>query len=123
MSKSLDQISPFSARDRGISLSALNSMLAFNRALFNNLTVAAPLEIRHGANGVQISVNTKYLVPPGEEGDILYHDGTAWVTLAAPAADSVLYFDTAAGIPSWLATTDACPTTTTTTAAPTTTTA
>jgi len=101
MSKSLDQISPFSARDRGISLSALNSMLAFNRALFNNLTVAAPLEIRHGANGVQISVNTKRMLP-----------------MTLPAFDAVLAFDSATGTVYWLETTDACPTTTTTTAAP-----
>ena len=105
MSKSLDQLPPFSKRDRGVSVSALNSMLEFNKALFNNLSVAAPLEKRSGANGLQISVNAKRLLPP------------------LPDFDAVLAFDSATSEVYWLETTDACPTTTTTTAAPTTTTA
>ena len=96
MSKPLDQVPPFSKRDRGVSLSALNSMLEFNKALFNNLTVAAPLEIRHGATGLQIAVNTKRILPP------------------LPDFDAVLAFDSATSDVYWLETTDACPTTTTT---------
>ena len=96
MSKSLDQLPPFSKRDRGVSVSALNSMLEFNKALFNNLSVAAPLEIRHGASGLQIAVNSKRLLPP------------------LPDYDAVLAFDSATGTVYWLATTEACPTTTTT---------
>ena len=97
MSKSLDQLPPFSKRDRGVSVSALNSMLEFNKALFNNLSVAAPLEIRHGASGLQISVNAKRMLP-----------------MTLPDYDAVLAFDSATGTVYWLATTDACPTTTTT---------
>jgi len=118
MPKPLDQIPPFRAGTRTLSAADMNAIRIAAQSLASNFTVAAPLEKRQGADGVQLRVNTKYLLPPGEQGDILYHDGTSWVTLAAPAADSVLYFDTAAGIPSWLETTDACPTTTTTTAAP-----
>jgi len=64
------------------------------------------------------------VLPAGSEGDILYHDGTSWVVLAAPAWDAVLHFDfTGTGLPEWIQTIEDCPTTTTTTAAPTTTTA
>jgi len=106
MPKPLDQIPPFRAGTRTLSAADMNAIRIAAQSLASNFTVAAPLEKRQGADGVQLRVNTKRMLP-----------------MTLPAFDAVLAFDSATGTVYWLETTDACPTTTTTTAAPTTTTA
>jgi len=51
--------------------------------------------------------------PLASKGEIQFFDGDVWAPLPAPAADSVLFFNSATGLPQWIATTTLAPPTTT----------
>ena len=91
MPKPLDQIPPFRAGTRTLSAADMNAIRIAAQSLASNFTVAAPLEKRQGADGVQLRINPKWLLPP------------------LPDFDAVLAFDSATGTVYWLETTDDCP--------------
>lgn len=125
MTKPLSQIKRVLPGQGVLSASDLNAALDFLKALQRNLTAAAPLEVRASALGVHLALAAETL-PPGEKGQLLFHDGTRWERLAAPEYDGVLFFNAATDLPEWISVTEDCPelpaSPTTTTQPPTTTT-
>ncbi|GAG28567.1 unnamed protein product, partial [marine sediment metagenome] len=90
MPKPLDQIRPIHVTDRGVSVSDENAIRAAVKDLVR-LAVAAPLELTAVAGMTTLRLNGKVL-PPGQKGEILYHDGVAWIVLPVPGYNAVLYF-------------------------------